>query len=164
MIPRPAIPIPGMSYRKGDLLAGDELVIAHGCNMQGRMGRGVARAISERYPGALQSYMESFESGGLALGRVIHWKGDDRVVLNLITQDRYGRGERFVSYEAIRACFARVNLWARTHLEQGRGFFHRDPRLAIPMIGADRGGGDWDVIAAIVAEEMTSIPVTVYRL
>lgn len=153
-----------ISYRSGDLLRAEERVIAHGCNMQGKMGRGVALAISERYPGALAAYMQHFEDGALALGKVVHWKGADRVVLNMITQDRYGRGERFVDYDAVRTCFARIDLWARTHLREARGFFHEDPRLAIPMIGADRGGGDWKVIEGIIREELVSIPVTVYRL
>lgn len=159
----PRLGRPGITYRRGDILAAEERVIAHGCNMQGKMGRGVAKAIADRYPGAERAYMESFERRSLALGKVVHWKGEDRVVLNLITQDRYGRGERFVDYEAIRACFNTVDLWARTHLEAGRGFFHDDPRLAIPLIGADRGGGDWSVIESIILDAMTSIPVTVYR-
>lgn len=153
-----------LSYRTGDLLAAEESVIAHGCNMQGKMGRGVADAISTRYPGAFQAYMQRYERNELALGRIVHWKGDGRVVLNMITQDRYGRGERFVDYEAVRTCFARVELWASTHLKEGRGFFHADPRLAIPLIGADRGGGDWNLIEGIIREEVVSIPVTVYRL
>lgn len=153
-----------LTYRRMDLFKGDERALAHGCNMQGRFGRGFAKAVSERYPEAFAAYRAAHEAGRLRLGLIVPWVGPERAVLNMITQDRYGRGERFVDYDAVRECFGMVERGARRHIERREGFFFEDPRLAIPRIGADRGGGDWDVIAAIIAEEVRSVEVVVYSL
>ena len=51
-----------IEYRTGDLLEAAEPVIVHGCNAQGSMGAGVARAIRDRYPAAYAAYRAAHEA------------------------------------------------------------------------------------------------------
>jgi len=98
-------------YRKGDLLECSERIILHGCNAQGRMGSGVAKAIRNRYPEAFNAYALQHQDYGLKLGTIV-WAEchDGRLVVNCITQQFYGREHRlYCSYDAIRNCMRSAN-------------------------------------------------------
>ena len=47
-----------IEYKNGDLLNVTEGIILHGCNGQGVMGAGVAKAIKMKYPEAFTAYKE----------------------------------------------------------------------------------------------------------
>lgn len=149
-----------ITYRVGDLLTAPEPLIAHGCNAQGVMGSGVALAIKTKWPEVFAAYEKAHNEKGLQLGQVV-WaatKGKPRrLVANCITQELYGRdGRRYVNYVAVRACMAFINKGA-ANVEGGYG-------MAMPMIGAGLGGGDWHEIAAIIESELRSIKPVVYVL
>lgn len=152
-------------YKRGDLFEGPERTLAHGCNMQGKMGKGFAKALADRFPEAVATYKAQTS---YALGQVIPWIGPDRVVLHLITQDGIQQPRmpkrRWVDYGAVRAAFAMIERGAERHLARKEGFFFNQPLLAIPKIGSDLAGGDWSVIEGIIEEEVSSIQVVVYEL
>lgn len=144
-----------IEYKDGDLLKSDETVIAHGCNAQGVMRSGIAAAVRAKYPNVFIDYANCYITQGhkLHLGQVIESKcDDDRVVLNIITQEFYGRDPNrvYVSYDAIRKGILAIN-----HLG-----YHR---VAFPLIGAGLANGDWNTIADIIEFNAHFIPV-VYRL
>jgi O-acetyl-ADP-ribose deacetylase (regulator of RNase III) len=140
--------------RKGDLLKTPYMYIAHGCNAQGRMGSGVAKAIRAKYPKAYDDYMESKMDGSMAMGiEIFSHQPDGKVVINMITQSDYGYdGGRYVSYDAIAEAFERVN--------------RRIPgeTVAIPQIGAGLGGGNWKAISAIIDSVTPDLKIVVYEL
>lgn len=153
-------------YKTGDLMVAPEPIIVHGCNAQGVMGSGVAKAVKSTYPGAYKMYRDAYETSGLELGQVIwNWvfyPNDDsptRLVANAITQEFYGRdNKRYVDYEAIKTAFGEIALVARD-------VFPDDPKcVAIPKIGAGFGGGDWNTIAGIIETSMKDFTVAVYDL
>ena len=139
---------------QGDLLSVTHGVIVHGCNAQGKMGRGVAKAVRERYPGAYSAYMAVYGSRGLHLGDIIEYVPPSRgdrpplVIVNAITQLAYGRGQRFVDYEGLRCCFEKVAALARRY---GLSDIH------FPLIGCDRGGGDWTEVAPIIEQTLEGL-------
>lgn len=139
---------------KGDLLKTGYKYIAHGCNAQGRMASGVAKAIRAKYPKAYDDYMGSKLDGSMAMGvEIFSEQPDGKVVINMITQSDYGYdGDRYVSYDAVAEAFERTNK--------------RIPgeTVAIPMIGAGLGGGDWKVIEAIINSTTPDLKVFVYAL
>lgn len=150
-------------YKKGNLLTANEPVFGHACNARGTMGRGIAKMIQDRYPGCYEVYRDKFEREGLKLGDVIPWIGEHVVILNFITQETYGKpGQRYTDYDAVRQCMRRLQKAAARHQAAGEGTFHRFDRIALPRIGAGRGGGDWDLIAEIIEAEVSAIGVTVY--
>lgn len=143
---------PLLTYKHGDLLQAEENLIAHGCNAQGVMGSGVAKAIRDRWPRAYKAYVESFENDhGAEPERFLGTFSTTRVggvmsakiIANVVTQLDYGRepGVRYMSYDALDKGFR--NLMG----DMGIG----TNRAAIPMVGAGLGGGDWRVIEAILS-------------
>lgn len=78
------------------------------------------------------------------------------IVVNAYTQQFYGTHRRQVEYGALRSCFkelaVRVQGW------------NPKLRIAYPKIGAGLGGGDWDIIAPIIDEELAGLDHTLVVL
>lgn len=146
-------------YKTGDLLDGPERVIIHGCNAQGVMGSGVARQIREKFPTAFREYREIYEREGLQLGSIHIVDCGEKIVVNAITQERYGRSPNtvYVSYDAIRSCIRKLNEAIRDQVLS-------ETDVAMPLIGAGLGGGKWSVISKIIEEESTTFTPVVYFL
>lgn len=146
-------------YKKGDLLNANEDVIAHGCNAQGVMGSGVAKAIRDKWPSVYDAYKETYKTKGLHLGDIIMCQAGDKLVANCITQEHYGRdGKVYVDYDAISKCMEHLLKHCD---EQGI------ESIAIPKIGAGLGGGDWLLIEGMIKEiqeQINTVKVVVYEL
>lgn len=139
-------------YKTGNLLDATEPAIVHGCNAQGVMGSGVAKAIRDKWPEVYETYRLHHVTRRLWLGSVIRVRTPEFVILNAITQHQYGRdGSKYVSYDAVAEAFSRIN-------EMGDG------PVALPLIGAGLGGGKWSILSAIIEAECTSVQPVVYTL
>jgi len=138
----------------GDLLSVTSGIIVHGCNAQGVMGSGVAKAIREKYPKAYDAYRLWHEMDFLKLGRCCPlFVTKELIVCNAITQDRYGTdGKQYVNYDALRTCFADVARYARA---PETPICFKD--IHFPLIGCGLGGGDWKVIEPIIQEELAGL-------
>ena len=150
-----------IKYKIGDLLDAPEVIIIHGCNAQGVMGSGVAKAIRGKYPWAYEAYIDVYITTGLVMGKV-YWANNPagepfKIIGNAITQSRYGySGKQYVSYDAIRDCVKGV-----VELSTIFGCC----TVALPMIGAGLGGGDWNVISDIIeTESKKAFQPIVYKL
>ncbi len=148
-------------YKKGDVLNCTEPWIVHGCNAQCVMGSGVALAIRKKWPSAYATYIAMKEAKGMKLGAVSFAEQDyGPVVFNAITQEFYGRdGRKYVSYSAIREAMQAMDWYADTVFSVEEGC-----SIAMPMIGAGLGGGDWETISAIIEEESKHFQPIVYTL
>lgn len=155
-----------IEYVKGSVVDATESIIAQGCNAQGVMGSGVAKAIREKWPEVFPRYRvfiaEIRASGRNPLGCTnfanVDPYGDDKMIVNMITQEFYGRdGKQYVDYDAVRKC---MNL-----LNRRVGMFSTSPhRVAMPKIGAGLGGGDWEIISLIIEAESTNFQPVVYEI
>lgn len=143
-----------IQYRVGSITDADQKIIAHGCNLRGKMGKGVAKAIRDKWPEAFLAYEHEIMSGEAKLGDVV-WARSERDntlfeqrpeapwIANVITQERIGNdGTRFVSYDAIDVGLRRVAQRALSELDASV--------VAIPAIGSGLGGGNWRIIAEII--------------
>jgi O-acetyl-ADP-ribose deacetylase (regulator of RNase III) len=131
-----------MIYKRGDLVDVDTGIIVHGCNAQGKMGSGVAKALKEKYPKMFTTYINDI-SCGYSLGYVSWYSNLPIMIASGITQEFYGReGKRYVSYDAIDIVMNRVFSYAS----------RIDVPVHMPKIGAGTGGGNWDVIVAIIED------------
>lgn len=152
-----------MNYLKGNLLTVQNGIIVHGCNAQGKMNSGVAKAIREKYPVVFEKYINDINNG-LQLGGVSYCdvSDDDNllIVASAITQEFYGTdGKKYVSYDAIDSAFKKVFQLAIVG----------DLSVYMPLIGSGLGGGCWEVISAIINESarIKNFPrerITVYEL
>ena len=144
-------------YKKGNLVEATEHAIAHGCNAQGVMRSGVAKAIRETFPLAYDAYngLYKLNNNSLTLGTSIGAQAKGKLIINCITQEFYGRdGRQYVDYNAIRSCMKDLNAL---------GPERKVESVALPKIGSGLGGGDWDIIAKIIEEEFVDIQPVVYE-
>ncbi len=146
-----------ITYVSGDLFETHCRIIAHGCNARGVMNSGVAKIVRSEYPGAYEQYRNLGLAGCLTTGHVdIYVAPDSRIIANLITQSGYGYdGERYVSYDAVAtACDTLDKHCARLGITE----------VAMPRIGAGLGGGNWEVIEAIIETSFAYAKPIVYTL
>ncbi|GJD87680.1 hypothetical protein BHAOGJBA_1185 [Methylobacterium hispanicum] len=146
-----------IEIRHGSLLDARERHILHGCNASGGFGRGVAEQIKAAYPAACEAYRAEHRARGLRLGQTIFVDCGRHVVVNCITQGRYGHdaavGTVYVDYDAVRLAFRSVDDRARRE-----GF----SVVALPFIGTGYAGGSWARISAILREEARWFVPVVY--
>jgi O-acetyl-ADP-ribose deacetylase (regulator of RNase III) len=145
---------------QGDLMAAPETFLLHGCNAQGVMGRGVAKLVRDAYPEAYRVYRDAYEARqdktrGLPLGSYTIWEGDERTVINGITQEFFQGGDAdhvYVSYAAVERLFQSLNEEDKVY---GKS-------IAVPRIGAGLARGNWEAIHEIIAETVSNYYVTIY--
>ncbi|MBU1566557.1 MAG: macro domain-containing protein [Proteobacteria bacterium] len=140
-----------MNIEKGDLivltLEGRFDVIVHGCNCFCSMGGGIARAIQEKFPEAYSADLATIKGDQKKLGSfsfaTINRNGREVTIVNGYTQFQYHGANVLVDYDAVRKLFANIK----------REFSGK--RIGYPKIGAGLAGGDWQIIASIIDEELT---------
>lgn len=146
----------------GNLLDTEAKFIFHQVNCKGKMGSGVAKAIRDKYPEVFEVYDEYYTEMiedldlptstvlGVALG--VNTK-DGKKVYNLFGQDSFGYdGRKYTSYDALDKAMKEV---AKNENLDGE-------TIALPYnMGACRGGGDWNVILAIIKSVFANINVTI---
>lgn len=145
-----------ITYIKGNLLDAPEPIIVHGCNAQGVMGSGVALALRTKWPEIFKSYKSLCQENYDILGSIdiVQIESESKVIINAITQKNYGKVSdyRYVSYDAVDMVMKQVYR------------FFGDKQIAMPMIGAGLGNGDWNVIEAIINHRLKNTDVRVYQL
>lgn len=142
--------------KQGDLFETEIKLIVHGCNDRGVMGSGVAAIIREKYPEAYNGYVEYHEKHGLKGADCILIPSNGKLIVNMVTQNFFGRdGKRYAKYDWIADGFYTLNSYCK------RGNIKQ---VAMPMIGAGLGGGDWNVIKSIIESECTDVQPVVYYL
>lgn len=127
----------------GDILSVTEGIILHGCNMQGKMGAGLAKQIADKYPKVLEKYKKALPYS--RLGSVIYVSiNPNLIIANALIQDRYGRDPNitYCDYKAIEQAFK---------LASQRALFANMP-LHYSKIGAGFANGDWKIISEIIEE------------
>lgn len=145
-----------MKHRTGNLLVGVKSgIILHQVNAQSVMGSGIAAEIRQRWPQVFHTYqaemLKKWKVDDLPeqLGRVIpETVADGLHVFNLVGQRFYGRdGKRYTSYDALDTA---LGLTARLAaiLEVPLTEIHH------PLIGCGLGGGDWNVVKAIIEHRL----------
>ncbi len=178
-----------IKYREieGDLiklaLAGQFDVIAHGCNCFCTMHAGIAVPMTKafavnKYPLEVYSHKGNIDK----LGRIDYgsfytkmgeehrayavdktndlWESEGWVkhyAVNAYTQYNYGKNhadgdDKPIDYSALRLCMKKIN-----HVFKGK-------KVGLPRIGAGLAGGDWNIIQAIIQEELRNCDTTVVRL
>lgn len=132
-----------MQIAHGNLLDVARGLIVHSCNCQGKMGTGVALAIRNKWPKVYNAYVAEYHRGALKLGRIgAIWVAHELVVVNAMTQDRYGRDKRYTDYDAVYECFEKINRLALVdHLP-----------VHFPKMGCANAGGDWGIVSAIIED------------
>lgn len=142
-----------MKYINGNLLDATSGIIVHGCNAQGVMGSGVAKAVKAKYPGAYQKYYAEYLHGLLTPGWISMYNPSRYLtIVSGITQEYYGRDKNvvYVDYDSLAEVFRKVkNIWPGVPVH-------------IPKIGAGLANGDWEIISRIIDTIYPDDSVTCY--
>ncbi len=141
-----------MKTVNGDLIElvikGEFDVIVHGCNCFCEMGAGIAKGIKLNFPEAYKADLATAKGDKTKLGTIscaeITTEKGSLIVVNGYTQFHWSGNGRLVDYDAVRSVF-------RVIKEKFSG-----KRIGYPAIGAGLAGGDWNVIAAIIEEELAN--------
>lgn len=149
-----------IEYVTGNILEGDEEFVVQGCNAQGVMGSGLAKAIRDKYPKVYHEYRKAYEDGGnyLELGDLIWVDVGERIIINAITQQNFGRDPNrlYVSYNAIQMVVQALN--------EELGDLDAPPRVSFPLIGCGLANGSWKIVGEIIEEFSTDFQPVVYLL
>lgn len=131
---------------------GEVDVLVHGCNCFCTMDAGFAKALVKVFPEALAVDMQTMVGDRSKLGQASVAQlemqhtdsADDKTlfIVNGYTQYSYGKKGRYVDYAAVRSVFRGVK-------ENFSG-----KRIGFPKIGSGNGGGNWDIIANIIQQEL----------
>ncbi len=131
-----------MKIIEGDLLEVKDGIIAHQCNCRGAFGVGIALRIRRKWPTVFVEYQKAFRVKQLILGElnIVKVTGDLHVV-NLLGQDRYGRGSRMTDYNAVAQAFGSLHKLS----------VDLNKQVYIPyLMGCVNAGGNWEVYSKIV--------------
>lgn len=138
-----------------NIIFAEEDIIAHGCNAQGKMGSGVAKAIRARWPAAYAQYKGYYDSinGELPLGvaQIVAVEYQDNEVIkfvaNCITQQYYGYDNKtYASLNAIISSLKEVVEFA----------YKYNYSVALPPIGCGLGGLSWSDVGPVIEEIFNS--------
>ena len=137
-----------------DAAKDDRTFVVHGTNCQGVMGAGIAATIKNLYPGAYDVYRQQLgQKEGLVLGEFTAFLTSKGFwILNLQTQEKTGGTRRPVSYDTIDFGFRNVAGVIHTRFDWMGKPIRPEERATIrfPLIGCGLGGGNWDIVSAIL--------------
>jgi O-acetyl-ADP-ribose deacetylase (regulator of RNase III) len=128
-----------MQTHIGDILSVEKGIIVHGCNAQGKMRSGIAKAIREKYPQVYEDYKAHEKKRGLQLGDAIYTViNNDLVIVSAITQEFYGYDKEtvYVDYDAIEQAFLSIGLVASL----------KKLDVHVPLIGCGLANGKWSEV------------------
>lgn len=135
----------------GDLIASDEMIIAHGCNTVGAFSAGFAGVVARAYPNVKRVYQRSVRDGYFMAGSAqfvstftnVDDLGNVRYVYNLGTQRDSGR-----CYHLGQAAYWPICLSVGNMVEHA--VKHDIRQIAMPRIGCGIAGLQWSVIEDIL--------------
>ena len=135
-----------MKIFTGDLLMlakqGKFDVIVHGCNCHCTMGAGIAKSIKQQFPEAYAADCQTEKGSKAKMGTYSKAKIEQVTVINAYTQFNWRGKGCLVYYEAVRQVFRAIK----------KDFSGK--KIGYPLIGAGLAGGDWEIIAKIIDEEL----------
>lgn len=139
-----------MKTIKGDLVhlavKGNFDLIVHGCNCFCTMEAGIARAIRAEFPEAYEADCKTEKGSRDKLGSYsvarVDKDGHAIIVVNAYTQHDFKGPGMKADYHAIRSVFKKIKA------------DFSGKRIGYPKIGAGLAGGDWEIIAQIIDQEL----------
>lgn len=144
-------------FLEGDIFdAPMDQIVAHQVNCQGRMGRGIAKDIKNKYPSVYENYVKICDSASIRelIGKILICKDEDRLIANLFAQKYYGIDRRHTDYEAVASCLEKLSDYALDNKLD----------IAIPYgMGCNNAGGNWNIIYTMIQEICVDVDVYIYK-
>lgn len=135
-----------IEYHVGNVFLSPAKIIFHGANCQNTMNSGIAREMKQRYPEAYLADLKTKARDKSKLGTLTYAlsKSDNRILINLYTQNYYGHDKGHLDYDALKSSLLEMkDLLKKLKVPEKY-------MIASGRIGAGLAGGDWDKIAGII--------------
>lgn len=146
-----------MIEKNGDVFTTEATFIAHGCNVDGVMGAGVAATVRSRYPSIYEAYKYVCDTGRFKVGDCYALMASDgKVILNLATQDRPGPHAR---YEWVAEALMEAASEAEGMMPEQDSIL-----IAMPEIGCGIGGLDWEQVQILVESTESSFDAVEFEV
>ena len=139
-----------IEYRKGDLLEQKDInFIIHVANCQCVMKAGIALAIAEKYPEAVEADNQTVRGDPSKLGGVSYARGkDDKIIANLYGQFRFGGKERDLNYEAFYGGLELIHNQIIDSKNKSKVYIVGMPKF----IGCGLAGGSWAIVHEMIKD------------
>lgn|SRR3990167_9831398 len=144
-----------VTYKNGNavsaLIDGEIDLLIHVCNDLHKMGSGIALEIKNRIADAYTAYKQRPSNlGTISFG----WSNPNRgMVCNMVAQSGYGKGIRHLNYAALADCLNKISKGVSVKT------------IGLPFkLGADRAGGDWEIVLELIEYFLKDFNVVIYKL
>lgn len=169
--------MPALTVSKGNIMQATEGIILQQVNCQGVMGSGVAAAIRAEYPIVFDEYSKFCSIHNMMptnlLGELLVVRVSPTLhVANVFGQLYYGRNpgaqlrSMYTSYDALDSGLLKLRNWIDDErnlaIDKDLGF--ANPTIHYPEIGCGLGGGDWNVVSAIIKSRLFDFNQVLWRL
>ena len=128
---------------KADLFTINADAYAHGCNVQGVMGSGIAREFKDRYPAMFKEYRSYCQSGTFHVGDIHFYRDNAQprpAIIYLATQFDVDTG---ADLTYVRETFLKIRENYQTWGIKS---------LAMPMVATGRGKLNWNQVLPVLKE------------
>jgi len=145
-----------ITHRRGDLFESPMSALTNTVNTVGVMGAGIAKLFKRRYPAMFAEYKAKCERQSVKVGEPYVWKSngaDGKWVVNFPTKKHWRAKSQILWIEAgLEYLLARYKDWELKS-------------LALPALGCDLGGLNWDDVRPIMEMHLgkLDIPVEIYE-
>lgn len=135
-------------HKRGSIFASELQGWAHGVNVDGLMGAGLAKTVKLHYPEVYELYRDACDDGLNGGDTVVVRANDGTYSFNLASQERPGAHARF--------------SWLRKSAEGAIAFAEEEglDGIAFPMIGAGIGGLNPEKVEKLLEELADSTALT----
>lgn len=148
-----------IEYVRGNIIelfaSGEHDILIHGCNCFHTMGKGLAKALADKWPIVLEEDMKSAYGDYAKLGEFTVAKiNDTQTVWNLYSQYKYSNEKVKINYAALEKGLEAIsNTIIANDMD--------DKRIIMPLVGGNNAGGDPIFIKQIIQGTMGDLNVTV---
>src|SRR5216683_7272665 len=139
-----------IQYQKGDIFDSKAQVIVNTVNCKGVMGKGLALAFKQKYPGMFPVYQEECKTGKLRIGRPTLYQQSTPWILNFPTKNDWKLPSKL------------------EYLDKGLEYFVANYKkagiksIAFPKLGAQNGKLSWDEVGPLMAKYLSQLDIDVY--
>lgn len=140
-------------HQQQNLLEVENGIIVHQVNCQGKIGKGLAKDIANKYPKVKEEYLKKFQNEGWQLGEVQFVQVKDNLwVANVAGQQYWGENRRQTNTEALGTALKQV----RTFAEDNHLAIHVPYRLGSGLAGGattEEKAHTWKQVEKVILAE-----------
>jgi O-acetyl-ADP-ribose deacetylase (regulator of RNase III) len=136
-------------FETGDILSSSAECLVNTVNCEGFMGKGIAYQFKEKFPGNNKNYVAACKAGKFAVGKVLFFEEEGRIIANFPTKDKWREKSQY--------SFIEVGLDALV-----KGIHEKKiTSIAIPPLGCGNGGLDWNVVKQMIVQKLQNLTIEI---